>query len=478
MLAGFIGCLLGLGLARLAPVSAETFGVAGLVLLLLAWRVRQVLFIAMLCCGICLGIWRGAAYEHGLEAWNDWYDRPVTLRVVASTDAIYGKHSQLSFTAEHVVLPDGRLVRGHLQVGGFGENMVYQGDELVVAGKLRDGYGSYMGTISFAKLQLVAHHDSPVANLRRKFAAGMASALPEPGASFAMGVLIGQRSGLSDEVKQDLLMVGLTHIIAVSGYNLTIILHATRKLLAGQSKRLALLLALALIGIFLLITGSSASIVRAAIVSMLSIMTAYYGRTMPPLNLISLAAVITAWANPLYIWTDASWYLSFLAFFGVMILAPCVNAKLPKRVQDSVLVGVGIESLSAEAMTLPYILHVFGQMSFVGLLGNILVVALIPLAMLLGLFAGLAGMFHICVGYIALPARLLLMYMLDAAHVLAGLPHVFTENISLTTNQMLVAYLIVSVMSVVLWRQTKQRRYAKITDNDTTNFLPTRSSQT
>jgi len=102
------------------------------------------------------------------------------------------------------------------------------------------------------------------------------SALPEPLASFGMGLLIGQRNTLPQEISQDLLMVGLTHIIAVSGYNLTILLRSAEKVSGKRSKRMATLLSLALIGIFLLFAGTSASIVRAAIVSLLSIAAGYY----------------------------------------------------------------------------------------------------------------------------------------------------------------------------------------------------------
>jgi len=122
-------------------------------------------------------------------------------------------------------------------------------------------------------------------------------------------------------------MVGLTHIIAVSGYNLTIILHAGKRLLGKRSKRISTFLSLALIAVFLLLAGASASIVRAAIVSVLSIAAGYYGRTFKPLNLIVLAAAITAWANPVYVWSDVSWYLSFLAFYGVMVVSPLIQKR-------------------------------------------------------------------------------------------------------------------------------------------------------
>lgn len=142
----------------------------------------------------------------------------------------------------------------------------------------------------------------------------MQSALPEPAASFGLGLLIGQRSTIPKSVSLQLAAVGLTHVVAVSGYNLTIIMRAVRKLLRKRSKYQSTVASLLLIGIFLLFTGFSASIVRAAIVSTLSLWAWYYGRTFRPIVLILLAAVITAGVYPIYLWSDIGWYLSFLAF--------------------------------------------------------------------------------------------------------------------------------------------------------------------
>ncbi len=280
----------------------------------------------------------------------------------------------------------------------------------------------------------------------------MQTALPAPLNSFAMGLLVGQRATLPADVKQDLLMVGLTHIIAVSGYNLTIMLRASKKVLDGRSKRLATSLSLGLIALFLLVAGSSASIVRAAIVSVLSIFAGYYGRTFRPLTLIALAAAITAYLNPFYLWSDASWYLSFLAFYGVMVLAPLIAVRLPRRLRYSLVAMVALESLCAEAATLPFVLHTFGQMSFIGLVANVLVVALVPLAMLLSLVAGLAGMLVGSIaGWLAWPAAVILTYMLDIARALARLPHVFVQNVGLTLVQMLDMYLVVVALTLLLW---------------------------
>lgn len=386
-------------------------------------------------------------------------DQKLTLLVRAANDGVYGQNGQITFSANHLELTNGQKLAGTLYVSGFGMNAVFQGDELQLNGKLRTGTGQYQGFVSYAQLTLIAHHSSPVSNVRRRFAAGMQSVLPEPEASFALGLLIGQRSTLPADVKQDILMVGLTHIIAVSGYNLTIMLQAARRLLAGHSKRLSLLLSLSLIGLFLLLTGSSASIVRAAIVSLLSIWAGYYGRHFRPLNLIFIAAAITAWANPFYVWSDVSWYLSFLAFYGVLVIAPLIAVRFRHAWQKTVLAGVALESICAEIMTLPIVVFTFGQISLIGLPANMLVVALIPLAMLLCLIAGLAGMLAVPIAnWLAWPAQIILTYMLDTAHLLSHIPGIFQQNIGLGFWQMIGLYSLIPLLTFVLTHRSKAAR--------------------
>src|SRR5262249_13105677 len=119
----------------------------------------------------------------------------------------------------------------------------------------------------------------------------------------------------------------------------------------------------------------------------------------------------------------------------------------------------------------------FGQMSFIGLPANVLVVALIPLAMLLGAFAGLAGMLlGPFAGWVSWPARLLLTYMLDVAHILSHIPHVFVQNIDFSTYQMLLMYGVVISLGLMLQFKTKPKN-AKITDEITKRRFDVRSQQ-
>lgn len=437
------------------------------VLLTIGLRTTTLSLLGVIIIGLTLGSARGGTIKQQLTGYDNLLSQKVLLQVSANEDAVYGKHTQLTFVAVNVVdLSTGRHVPGKIGVSGFGSNAILQDDTVIVEGKLRPGIGAYQGFMSYAKLEITQHHPSPVATLRRKFAAGMLSALPEPLASFSMGLLIGQRATLPDEVKQNLLMVGLTHIIAVSGYNLTIMLEASRKILGKRSKRISTGLSLGLMVVFVLMTGGSASIIRAAIVSSLSIAAAYYGHRPRPLLIIAMVAAITAYMNPIYIWSDASWYLSFLAFFGVLMVAPVLQNRLPTAFHKSVILAVALESICAEIMSVPYILYTFGQMSFIGLPANVLVVTLVPLAMLLGLIAGLAGMFlwPIC-GWLAWPAKILLMYMLDTAHVLANLPGIFIDGLWLTLPGLILLYCLIAFMTALLSFKDKLKS-AIITDKE------------
>jgi competence protein ComEC len=431
------------------------------------WNRQSAIALVAVLCTFVIGYARGGDFAAAQAAYEPLYGHRQTIIVTAATDGVYGSHSQLSFVGGSITSADGMRLRGRLLISGFGLNAVNQGDEVRVTGKLYPAQGSYQGRIGFAELSLLNPGRAPFAELRRRFAAGLESVLPEPAAPFAMGLLIGQRSSLPDMTKQELLMAGLTHIIAVSGYNLTIMLHAAEKLFVRRSKRLTAALALGLIVVFLQMTGASASIVRAAIVSVLTLWAGYYGRSFSPAYVILLAAAVTAFANPFYLWSDAGWWLSFLAFTGVLVLAPLVAGRLP-GIADSIAGGVLIESLSAEVMTIPYVLHVFGQMSLIALLANVLVVSLIPLAMLLSLMAGVAGMLMPAYGgWVAWPASFLLTYMLDMAHGLAHLPHIFLQNIGVSTTQMFLMYAFIAGAGCVLWGRTKSPKSAIITDKKT-----------
>lgn len=458
---GLLAFLAGLGFAKAEwHITGGVIVVAGLMTLATAKRKSVPLIFCTLLFGFLLGWWRGQVVLQQLAPLKQLDGKHIVATVQAESDAVYDKRKELSFDASHLHVEDPVDTRlpGQLLIAGIGEPAIYRGDIVQIEGKVYKSRGSRQLRMSFASLKVRGRSDSPIDNTRREYSAGMQSALPEPLASFGMGLLIGQRSTLPAEVTTALSVVGLTHIIAVSGYNLTIIMRGVRRILKGRSKYQTTVLSLALIGLFLLITGFSASIVRAAIVSSLSLLAWYHGRTFRPLLLLALVAAITAGWNPLYIWSDIGWYLSFLAFFGVMIVAPLVNKRLFGTREPKALTGILTESLCALLMTIPFVLFIFHQISLIAIFANLLIVPLVPLAMLLALVAGLGGMLlPVLGGIIGWPARILLTYMLDLVELLSRIPNALVQR-QLSLLSMLFVYVCVLLFVAVLWRTTEKKR--------------------
>jgi competence protein ComEC len=447
-----MGTLLGLGLSRLRFGVTSEVMMAAVALIAVGLKRRIVLSIGLLVLGASLGLWRGETFMSEVDSLATLSGQQIVVHGVAASDSVYGDRGQLEFDMENLQVAASKpsTLAGKMLVRGFGENMIYKGDTVEVSGKLYLSRGSRQSGMSFANIQVLSRSQSTLDGWRRKFEAGMLSALPEPLGSFGLGLLIGQRNNLPKVLSDELSVVGLTHIVAVSGYNLTIILRAMKRLLAHRSKFQATAVSVVLMLVFLLCTGFSASIVRASLVSSLSLWAWYYGRTFKPLLLILLAASMTALFNPFYVWSDIGWYLSFLAFFGVLVIGPLLVKTLSKRGEPKVFLAVISETLSAQLMTTPIIMYIFGRFSLIAIVSNMLIVPLVSLAMLGSLIAGLGGMLLPAVsGWLAWPARYLLTYMVDLVHILAGVSWAsFALPLSLAWMLLAYAGLVVAILAL------------------------------
>jgi competence protein ComEC len=458
------GALTGLWLGRYfdSPGLAVFLSVCCLSVFARRNRKALVIFVGLGC--VLLGWWRGEVFRPRIEQYYQLQGQRVVLQAEALEDSVYGYGGQLTFDVSNVELQDGSELTGRIVLAGRGVTMVYRGDIVQAEGVLNLARGSRQARMSFATITVVGSKETVIDRARRAFTAGILSAVPEPQASFGLGLLVGQRDTLPEDVADELSTVGLTHLIAVSGYNLTVIVMAARRLLGSRSKYQTFMVAVVLIVSFLLVTGFSASIVRAAIVSGLSLVAWYYGRTVPPLLLIGFAAAITAMWFPFYIWFDIGWYLSFLAFFGVLIIAPLVQKRFfPSRDEAPLLPATAIESFSAQLMTIPIIMFTFGRLSVVSLLANILVVPFTPFAMLASLLAGISGsVLPAYAGLFAWPATLLLSYMLSVASLAAKVPFASVE-ITISLWMMFGLYLAIIIWVLFLARRIR-RSHGTITD--------------
>ena len=215
----------------------------------------------------------------------------------------------------------------------------------------------------------------------------------------------------------------MTHIIVASGYNLTILVRFSRRIFEKISKYLSMVFSVFMIVAFISITGLSPSMSRAGFVSILCLMTWYYGRKFHPVVLLSIAMAVTLIFNPSYAWGDIGWQLSFMAFAGVMILAPLLQRYFFGDKKIGFIKQILSETISAQIVTAPIIIMSFGQISNLAIIANLLILPLVPLTMFLTFIAGLGSLiFPSYASMIGLPAKFILDYMIEVIKGLSNIP--------------------------------------------------------
>jgi competence protein ComEC len=271
----------------------------------------------------------------------------------------------------------------------------------------------------------------------------------EPQASLLAGLLLGSRQGLPQSVQDDFRRSGVTHLVAISGSNIALLVSTVSVLLFWLPRRWRLFPAAVLIVGFTLLVGAGASVVRAAVMGILALLAAHLGRTTQArLTLLWTAFLMLLW-NPLQLWYDAGFQLSFLAVIGLLEAGPRLEP-LCRWAPEALGLREGLRlSLAAELLTAPWSLFAFHQVSFVAPLANLLAPPVVPLAMLSG-FAGLLASWVSPVLGIAftLPAHLCLTWILAVTHVLAGLPGAAAQDQAVGAVTVTLAYAVIALWVV------------------------------
>jgi len=318
-LVGILVGLHGFGSVPLA-LAAGWFVAAGLL-----WRRRPRAAIVFITIAILmLGLWRGSAVSRQQQSLAMLIGQSVTVAGEVADDPQV-KTNATSFTLQNVVVAGYRYDQT-ISVYTYGLRL-QRGYRVVLAGRLRPGFGSAAAELFYPKALTINQNQSWLERWRQRFFAGVDTALPDPIAPFVLGLLVGVRALIPKPLQLQLARTGLSHLVAVSGYNLTIIAQACRRLTGRLGYNTSFILTLWLIGGFVVLTGAPASIVRAAVVAVLVLWAGRSGRRIRPLNLLVLAAAVTVAWRPAYLF-DLGWQLSFAAFFGITVMAPLVEKRL------------------------------------------------------------------------------------------------------------------------------------------------------
>lgn len=249
--------------------------------------------------------------------------------------------------------------------------------------------------------------------------------LPEPQASLLNGILWGEQKMMPRDFYEALRRTGTLHVIALSGMNITILVNLLGKITLFLGRRRSIIISLILIVIFIWFVGASASVVRAGIMGVLSLLAVYFGRKDWALLSLFLAAGIMLIVNSPWI-ANVGFQLSFLATLGIIILA---GQSKPTRRES--LIGEFIyegkenlrTTLAAQIFTLPVILYNFKQLSLVAPLTNVLVLWIVQPIMVMGFILSLVAVIFLPLAYpLAWITWVPLTYFIEIVRLTARIP--------------------------------------------------------
>jgi len=393
--------------------------------------------------------------QNDLKDFNSFYGKRVQITGQVKDDIDAGSSSQIVIRLGNVSI-ENKDLPGMVWVTSKPED-IKRGDTIIISGVLKKGFGTFSAAVYGASMKKVIHpKPGDIARVVRDwFSDAIRSVIPDPEASLGVGYLVGQRRTLPMDLVVALQFAGLTHIVVASGYNLTILVRITRRVFAKLSKYLAALSAGLMVLCFVAITGASPSMVRAGIVAGLSLAAWYYGRKFHPIVLLAIAVATTVLINPSYAWGDLGWQLSFMAFAGVMIVAPLAQRYFFGNKKPGTIAQILGETIAAQIVTAPIIIMAFGQISNVAVFANLLILPLVPLAMLLTFIAGIVSVLMPGVAtFVSLPAYWLLHYMVVVAEFFAGLPWAVSE-IGFMWWHIVTVYVLIIGACFYMWRVTK-----------------------
>lgn len=338
-------------------------------------------------------------------------------------------------------------------------------DIITISGELSAGFGSFIATIYRPEIKAINRPEpgDVFLKIRNFFANRIKQFIPEPENGLALGYLLGQKSGVDKTFQETLQLIGLTHIIVASGAHLSTLTGFARKLFGKVSRFASFLVAIVATLFFIGITGLSASMLRAGLVSGLSLLLWYFGREIHPLRLIILIAATTLIYNPFYA-TDLAWLLSFLSFSAILVAAPAIVRFLyGKDRKPSFISSTLISSFTAALLTAPVLLYFFGQISLVSIFANLLILPTIPIAMGLTFLTGIFALFLPPIaslfGYLA---KLILDYQISVASFFGEQKH-FLLAIEPNNAFVFLLYLplIVVIFTTIIFKQIKRRKSSK-----------------
>lgn len=262
----------------------------------------------------------------------------------------------------------------------------------------------------------------------------------QPGA-LAAGILIGDTSGLSGDISDAFRATGISHLLAVSGTQTSLIAQCLLLLFCALRlpRRAGSVLAMAGVTVFMAVTGFSPSVTRAGIMSLIFLLGILVGRQADALNSLGVAVLVLCLIDP-FAATDVGLLLSFAATLGMILVSGRLLSlasrgaarfpRLPRPARRALLVPVGVlaETIGASLFSVPVIMLTFHNFSLVSPVSNLAQVPLSLVATILAALLAAAAPVRLLAVPLAFLLRLCCRVMIAAALGLASLPHALVST--------------------------------------------------
>jgi len=278
-----------------------------------------------------------------------------------------------------------------------------------VAERIEESRGSIRGTLFTVK---------------RAFVSAFEKSIPFPQSGLLAGILLGVDDALPKDLLNTFRLVGIIHIVVLSGYNITIVAESIRGLLGFLSRKKALLCSAGGIVLFSIMVGLTPAVVRALIMALLALVARATHRRYAVARALALAAFAMVLWNPMYVVFDIGFQLSFLATIALIWISPWFVKRLTFVSEKFGLREVVGTTIAVQLFVLPFLAYQSGIISLVGFVVNVLVLPIIPLVMALGFVTGTLGLVSSALAFVpGTITHALLFYVVWVSEMFSKLPH-------------------------------------------------------
>ena len=294
------------------------------------------------------------------------------------------------------------------------------------------------------------------------YLSGLSIVLPEPMASLAGGLTVGDKRGLGEELSNAFQTVGLMHIVVLSGYNIMVVMRIFDRLLITCSPRIRFMSSCVVAVSFALLTGFAASSVRAAIMAIIGAAGTYLHRVYLAGRALGFVALCMVLWNPLILLYDPGFQLSVIATAGLLLFSSRLSDSLSWITERGGVREIVVSTLSTQVAVMPLVLHLTGAFSLSALPVNIFTLVIVPYAMICAFVAGIGGILLGSFGVVlALPAYLLLSYIINVAEFVAHIPYASLQVGAPSFLVMIIAYVLMMFIFLTVARRTASEHKEK-----------------